>query len=70
MMHGAGTAIVVPPVATRKAIYQRVGRIAARYAVPIRICACKNGDLADGSCHIAGDWNRRPEGPAQGVLFE
>ena len=70
VMHGAGAAILVPPVATRKAIYQRVGRIAARYAVPIRICACKNGDLADGSCHIAGDSSRKPDGPGQGVLFD
>jgi len=69
-MRGAGTAILVPPVATRRAIYERVRRIAACYAIPIRICACKNGDLADGSCHIAGDWSHKPNGPRQRVLFE
>ena len=69
-MRGAGTAILVPPVATRKAIYERVERIATCYAIPIRICACKNGDLADGSCHIAGDWSRKPNGLGQGTLFE
>ena len=70
VMHRAGTAIVMPPVETRKAIYERVGRIAARYAIPIRICACKNGDLTDGSCHIAGDWSCKQDDPGQGVLFE
>lgn len=69
-MRGAGTAILVPPVATRKAIYERVERIATCYAIPIRICACKNGDLADGSCHIAGDWSHKPTGFGQGTLFE
>ena len=69
-MRGAGTAILVPPVATRTAIYERVEGIATCYAIPIRICACKNGDLADGSCHIAGDWSRKPNGLGQGTLFE
>jgi DNA repair photolyase len=69
-MHGAGTAILVPPASTRKAIYRRVGRIAARYAVPVRICACKNGDLSEGSCHIAGDESGHQGVSRQGVLFE
>lgn len=69
-MHGAGTAVIVPPVAVRQMIYERVVRIAERYGVPIHICACKNGDLADGSCHIAGNRNPKPGPSGQGVLFE
>ena len=68
-MHGAGTSVVMPPEATRKAIYERAERIASRYGVPIQICACKNGDLAAGSCHIAGDWSGKPHGPEQRALF-
>jgi len=70
VMHGAGTSVLVPSEATRRTIYERVARIAERYGVPIRICSCKNGDLAEGSCHIAGDWAHPPEAARQGVLFE
>ena len=70
VMHGAGTDVLVPPEATRRTIYERVERIARRHGIPIRICACKNGDLADGPCHIAGDWSCTPEAGRQGVLFE
>lgn len=69
-MQGAGTSVLVPPEVTRRTIYERVERIANRHGVPIRICSCKNGDIADGSCHIAGDWPASPEAEQQGVLFE
>ncbi len=70
IMQGAGTSVVMPPAATRRAIYGRVARVAARYGVPVRVCACKNADLAVGSCHIAGDWSDRPHGAKQRLLFE
>jgi len=68
-MTGAGTCVRMPPAATRRAIYRRALRIAERHGVGVRICACKNGDLAGGSCGIAGRWDgqRRPQ--AQGELF-
>ncbi len=69
-MHGAGTSVLVPSEATRRAIYERVERIAHRHRIPVRICACKNGDIAGGSCHIAGDWDRKPPIDRQGMLFE
>ena len=68
-MHGAGTSVIMPPAATRKAIYERVERIAARYGVFVKICACKNGDLAAGSCHIAGDPSGKTHEPQQHTLF-
>jgi len=68
-MKGAGTALLVPPVETRRGIYRRVRRIAARHGVGVRVCACKNGDLAVGSCHIAGRWDRPRRAQAQGELF-
>lgn len=70
IMQGAGTSVIMPPAATRRAIYGRAERIAARYGIPIEICACKNADLAAGSCHIAGDWSDRPHGAKQRLLFE
>ena len=68
-MHGAGTSVVMPPEATRKTIYERAERIAGRYGIPIQICACKNGDLATGSCHIAGDCSGKARRPEQRALF-
>jgi len=68
-MHGAGTSVIMPPAATRKAIYERIERIAARYGVSIKICACKNGDIAAGSCHIAGDPSDKAHGAQQRTLF-
>jgi len=70
VLHGAGTSVAVPPEPARRAIYERVRRIASRYDVPIHICACKNGDLTSDSCHIAGNWSRKPDGLRQSSLFE
>ncbi len=68
-MHGAGTVVIMPDEAIRTTIYQRVRRIATRHGVSIRICACKNGDLAADSCHIAGNWSDRPLQTEQRALF-
>jgi DNA repair photolyase len=69
-MHGAGTSVIVPPVSLRRSIYNRVMQIAGQLGLVTSICACKNGDLASGSCHIAGDWQPKPEKPDQPNLFE
>ncbi|MDP6634214.1 MAG: radical SAM protein [Phycisphaerae bacterium] len=68
-MHGAGTSVTMPPAATRKAIYQRVRRLAGRYGIAIKICTCKNGDLATDSCHIAGNPSGKSHEPEQRTLF-
>ena len=69
-MHGAGTSVIVPPAPLRKQIYARVKQIAQRYSIATSICACKNGDLASGSCHITGDWIPEPEARRQQFLFD
>ncbi len=69
-MHGAGTSVMVPPAALRKQIYARVKQIAQRHGMATSICACKNGDLANGSCHIAGAWLGEPEARRQQFLFD
>jgi DNA repair photolyase len=70
VLSGAGTYVRVPPEATRRAIYDRVRRIARGYNVSVLVCACKNGDLARGSCHIHGSWDRKPDSPKQITLFD
>jgi len=66
---GAGTGMVMPAATTRRAIYDRARRIAARHGVEVRVCACKNSDLARGSCHIAGPAPTAGERHAQASLF-
>lgn len=68
-MHGAGTSVLVPPAELRKSIYERVRRIAERHGLSTTVCACKNGDIASGSCHIAGAWQMVAE-PEQASLFD
>lgn len=68
-MHGAGTSVMVPPTSLRKQIYTRVKQIAQQHSIATSICTCKNGDLANGSCNIAGDWSCEPETQRQRSLF-
>jgi DNA repair photolyase len=68
-MHGAGTSVIMPSETTRKTIYERVERTADRYGVSVKICACKNGDIAVGSCQIAGKPGSKTHGPEQLTLF-
>jgi len=68
-MHGAGTSVMMPPAPLRRQIYSLVEQIAQRHGIVTSICACKNGDLATGSCHIAGDWSPKLEAPRQQFLF-
>ena len=69
-MHGAGTTVMVPRAGLRRQIYRRVRQIGQRHGVATSICACKNGDLADGSCRIAGDWGPELGVGQQRLLFE
>ena len=69
-MHGAGTSVIMPPTRVRSDIYERVRRIARRYGVVTSVCACKNGDLASDSCHIAGDWIADAPEAQQASLFD
>ncbi|MHC5055365.1 MAG: SPL family radical SAM protein [Planctomycetota bacterium] len=54
----------------RQAIYDRLSRIAAGHGLTVKVCACKNPDLASGSCGIAGDWPRAEEGEQIDLLQE
>jgi DNA repair photolyase len=53
----------------RRELYQRVHLIAAAHGIAVHVCACKNPDIARGSCHIAGRWEREQEKRDHPVLF-
>lgn len=66
-IHAEHSSVMALPTATRKEICTRVGRIAGEYDISLSICACKNPDLAHGTCNIGGNW---PRHEAQQNLFE
>jgi len=69
-IHAERSSVVALPVDIRRRIYARVKRIAHRYGIAVRVCACKNPDLATESCSIAGDWSHPSPRPVQRGLFD
>jgi DNA repair photolyase len=59
VMRGAQYPILNLSTEARREIFDSLGRAAAAHGIEIKICACKNADLARGSCNIAGTWPRR-----------
>jgi DNA repair photolyase len=57
------------PHALREEILGRVRDVAAERAITVSICACKNPDLAAGTCNIAGTFPRRRAASRQPVLL-
>jgi hypothetical protein len=53
-IHAGNSSVHAMAVASRRRIYDRVRSIAAEFGIDAKICACKNQDLAQGSCGIAG----------------
>jgi DNA repair photolyase len=53
----------------RREIFGRLQEAAQIYGIRLDICACKNSDIARGSCNIAGRWPARPPGAAQPALI-
>jgi len=58
------------PVDARGAILDRAKSIAVEYGITVKICACKNPDLATTDCGIAGHCPAMPAGTQQRTLFD
>jgi DNA repair photolyase len=56
VMRGAETPIQNLPSEGRRQIFARMREAAAAHNIEVSVCACKNPDLARGSCNIAGTW--------------
>lgn len=67
-MRGADYPINNLPAGRRREIFERVQETAAVHGIEIDICACKNPDIAKGSCNIAGKWPTLSTGITQGAL--
>ena len=70
VIHAEHSSVSALPRATRDEIYARIRHVAEEHAIDLFICACKNPDLAHGTCNISGTWPRWPEHRAQRSLFE
>lgn len=66
-LRGAGTRVIALPEVERRQIIERASRYASEHEIRLRVCACKNPDIASGSCGIAGAWHR-PVRPRQLAL--
>jgi DNA repair photolyase len=58
-IHAEHSSVVALAATERQAIFQRLEEIAARHGISVKRCACKNPDIATGTCSIAGDRQRR-----------
>jgi DNA repair photolyase len=54
MMRGSQYPVWNLPLEARREIFARIGEAATANSIELKICACKNPDLATGSCNIAG----------------
>ena len=65
LMRGAVYPIQNLSADRRRAIFARLQDAAERVGIRLDVCACKNSDIASGSCNIAGTWPPRRSGVAQ-----
>jgi len=66
VMRGGQYPIQNLPTDRRREIFARLQEAAETHGIRLDICACKNSDIARGSCNIAGTWPARPEGRPSG----
>jgi DNA repair photolyase len=53
-IHAERSFVTALPAREREQILQRLERVAAGHGITVKRCACKNPDLASGSCSLAG----------------
>lgn len=63
-----GSSVQTLPPEVRREIFARMREAAGVYGIELSVCACKNPDLARGSCNIAGTWPRRQPRAVQPLL--
>ncbi len=61
--------ISVLPQPTRAEIFTRIRGAAEECKIRLSVCACKNPDIASGTCGIGGAWPRRSRDGAQPSLL-
>ncbi len=70
VMRGAAFPIQNVPLEARQQIFAQVQNAAEGHGIELSVCACKNPDLARGSCNIAGTWPRRSSTAVQPLFMK
>jgi len=60
-----GPSVQTLALEARHEIFARMREAAAAHDIELSVCACKNPDLAHGSCNIGGTWSRQLPGAVQ-----
>jgi DNA repair photolyase len=66
-IHAERSSVIALARTARAGIYERARHAAEEQAIALLICACKNPDLAHGTCNIGGNW---PRHDTQRSLFD
>jgi len=69
-IHAERSSVLALGRAERDEIYAHVRHVAEEHGINLFICACKNPDLAHGTCNIGGTWPSPSQPIAQGSLFD
>jgi DNA repair photolyase len=69
-IHAGNSRVRALPAAARLEIMDRLKSIARHYGLNVLVCACKNPDIASGSCHISGRWPPAAHEGSQLGLFQ
>lgn len=70
-IHAQNSSVLALPVDHRQGIYERVRRTAKTHGLDVFTCSCKNPDIAEGACQIAGSVGTNSiRAAAQQTLFE
>jgi DNA repair photolyase len=69
-IHSGKSRVQALPTSARLEIMERLKSIARRHGLEVVVCACKNPDIARGSCHISGRWPPEGHGSSQLELFQ
>ncbi|NIM05248.1 MAG: hypothetical protein GTN65_06445 [Armatimonadetes bacterium] len=68
-IHAERSSVTALPLQERERIFHRLENIAAGHELTVKRCACKNPDIASGTCSIAGEW-RRKRATTEATLFD
>ncbi len=68
-IHAGNSSVLALAVEDRRETFETVVAVARDYGIRVRICTCKNPDLAIGTCNLAGDWPHPSTEAVQRNLF-
>jgi len=69
-IHAGNSRVLALAASARLEIMERLKTIAHRYGLEVLVCACKNPDISNGSCHISGRWPTAVRRGCQLGLFQ